>query len=308
MHHHRQPGGGRGRVRQSPPFPVALRGGQVPGGSRAPAPRFPTRLGGNGDGGARGARAGGVPPCPPRGGDARRRAAGGGYVTTLRSTMSPAARGGRGGGGPSREPAGDKAVGEAPAAPPASAASLGGSPGGPRCQPPPAGDATHRGGEVRRPLLRPSAPLLGSFWGALLWCFGVVFFSFPRGAGGLQLLPVSPLSRRVCLGGGRGDRAEGRGGGGGAAAELPALRVGEPGSAGGKRAVPRSSLRAPRGGPSLLPCPAGAPVSVAGRFSPRVYFQGRGGERSVPPSRHVTGWGDGAPRGRDGGVCWLITD
>lgn len=219
----------------------------------------------------------------------------------------PRRAGGRGGGGPSREPAGDKAVGEAPAAPPASAASLGGSPGGPRCQPPPAGDATHRGGEVRRPLLRPSAPLLGSFWGALLWCFGVVFFSFPRGAGGLQLLPVSPLSRRVCLGGGRGDRAEGRGGGG-AAAELPALRVGEPGSAGGKRAVPRSSLRAPRGGPSLLPCPAGAPVSVAGRFSPRVYFQGRGGERSVPPSRHVTGWGDGAPRGRDGGVCWLITD
>lgn len=307
MHHHRQPGGGRGRVRQSPPFPVALRGGQVPGGSRAPAPRFPTRLGGNGDGGARGARAGGVPPCPPRGGDARRRAAGGGYVTTLRSTMSPAARGGGEAAGPAGNlPATRRWVRRrlprlplrpASAARPAARAASLRLPGTQLT-------AAARYG-ARFFVLPPRS--WGRFGGLCFGVLGLFFFSFPRGAGGLQLLPVSPLSRRVCLGGGRGDRAEGRGGGG-AAAELPALRVGEPGSAGGKRAVPRSSLRAPRGGPSLLPCPAGAPVSVAGRFSPRVYFQGRGGERSVPPSRHVTGWGDGAPRGRDGGVCWLITD
>lgn len=194
----------------------------------------------------------------------------------------PRRAGGRGGGGPSREPAGDKAVGEAPAAPPASAASLGGSPGGPRCQPPPAGDATHRGGEVRRPLLRPSAPLLGSFWGALLWCFGVVFFSFPRGAGGLQLLPVSPLSRRVCLGGGRGDRAEGRGGGGrgGRAARA---------AGGGARLCWRKEGRAaeqpPRspGGPFPSSLPRGGPrVRRRAVFTPGLLPRPRRGALGAP--------------------------
>lgn len=205
----------------------------------------------------------------------------------------PRRAGGRGGGGPSREPAGDKAVGEAPPAPPASAASLGGSPGGPRCPPPPAGDATHRGGEVRCLVLRPSTPPFLGYFGFLgvlgCWLFPPAPWSWWAAAHGR---PPALLS----AGGGRM-------GGWCTAAELPALWAGEPRSACGNRAVLRSSLRAFRGDPSC-----GGPVSVIERFSPRVSSKtAAGSARCLLAPLNGLGQrggmdGGGGPPGREGGV------
>lgn len=195
--------GGQARTRRASP-PGA---GAVPGGHTRPLPVFLPEIQGPWRRGV-----------PRRGVAPRRRAAGGGYVPRRRSAASAAGRGAgrrrraqpgtcrRGGGG-----------GRGAARPARRCGQLG------DCPPPPAGDATHRGGEVGCAALRPP-----------------VWAGSPS-----PVEPVScrswPLSRHPCVGG-----------------------------------EPRSA---------------------------------RDGARCLPPNPqlHVTGRGDGGPRGRDGGACRLIT-
>lgn len=282
MHHHRQPGGGRGRVRQSPPFPVALRGGQVPGGSRAPAPRFPTRLGGNGDGGARGARAGGVPPCPPRGGDARRRAAGGGYVTTLRSTMSPAARGGGEAAGPAGNlPATRRWVRRrlprlplrpASAARPAARAASLRLPGTQLT-------AAARYG-ARFFVLPPRS--WGRFGGLCFGVLGLFFFPSPVELVGCSscLFPRSPAASVSAAGGGTALK----GGGGGARRQsCPRCGWGSPALLAERGPCRGAASALPGGALPFFPAPRGPPCPSPGGFHPGSTSKAAAGSARCPP-------------------------